>query len=156
MKLKRRYILALSLASIGAISAFASVSAASISAGTPSATRDQVKSAMKQAFTSGDYQAYLATTKDYNINVPVLTEVQFNAMVEANKLRAKGDVVGAKALLDKAGIKPRVHQVRKGMTKGTKTISSVSSNKGIHKDMGIKKWTASKTTVQAPAVVTAQ
>jgi hypothetical protein len=108
MKSKRKHFLALSLAGIGAIGAFASVSAASIQAGTPTATRDQVKTAIKQAFTVGDYQAYLATTKDYKVGVPVLTEAQFNAMVQANKLRASGDVAGAKKILDQAGIKPQI------------------------------------------------
>ena len=114
MKSKRKHFLALSLAGIGAISAFASVNAASIQAGTPSRTRDQVRSAIKQAFTVGDYQAYLATTKDYKIGVPVLTEAQFNAMVQADKLRAAGDKAGAKKLLADAGIKPPMHN-KKGL-----------------------------------------
>lgn len=106
MKLKRRYFLALSLASIGAISAFASVSAASIQAGTPNRVRDEVRTAIKQAFNTNDYQGYLATTKDYKIGVPILTEVQFHAMVEAQRLRVSGDKEGAKKLLESAGLKP--------------------------------------------------
>lgn len=106
MKSKRKHFLALSLAGIGAIGAFASVSASSLHAGTPGRARDEVRSAIKQAFTVGDYQEYLVTTKDYNIDIPVLTEVQFDAVVQAHKLRTAGDTLGAKKLLDEAGIKP--------------------------------------------------
>lgn len=109
MKSKRKHFLALSLAGIGAIGAFASVSAASLQAGTPTRARDEVRTAIKQAFTVGDYQAYLATTKDYKVGVPILTEAQFNTVIQANKLRMSGDIAGAKKLLDDAGIKPQSH-----------------------------------------------
>lgn len=112
MKSKRKHLLALSLAGIGAIGAFASVSASSLQAGTPSKARDEVRSAIKQAFTVGDYQEYLTTTKDYHVDVPVLTEVQFNAVVQAHKLRTIGDIIGAKKLLDEAGIKPSSHRFK--------------------------------------------
>lgn len=105
MKSKRKQFLAFSLASIGAIGAFASVNAASIQAGTTTKTRDEAREAIKQAVNNGDYQAYLATTKDYKVGVPVLTEGQFRTMIQAGKLRAGGDKVGAKKLLDEAGIK---------------------------------------------------
>lgn len=108
MKSKRKYFLALSLASIGAIGAFASVSAASISAGAPSKVRDEVRTAIKQAFTTNDYQSYLATTKDYKVGAPILTEAQFHAMVEAQKLKASGDKAGAKKILESAGLKPEI------------------------------------------------
>ncbi|MBP6948735.1 MAG: hypothetical protein KBC41_01370 [Candidatus Pacebacteria bacterium] len=106
MKSKRKHFLALSLASIGAIGAFASVSAASIQSGLTNKDRDEVRTAIKQAVTAGDYQAYLATTKEYKIGVPVLTESQFSVMVQAHKLRALGDNAGAKKLLDDAKITP--------------------------------------------------
>lgn len=104
MKSKRKHFLALSLASIGAIGAFASVSAASIQSGLTNKDRDEVRTAIKQAVTAGDYQAYLATTKEYKIGVPVLTENQFSVMVQAHKLRMAGDTAGAKKLLDDAKI----------------------------------------------------
>ena len=125
MKFKRRYFLALSLASIGAISAFASVSAASIQAGTPNRVRDEARTAIKQAFSTNDYQAYLATTKDYKVGVPVLTEAQFHAMVEAQKLRVSGDKEGAKKLLENAGLKPEVIK-HKGSRKHNKTAKNAT------------------------------
>jgi len=125
MKSKRKHFLALSLAGIGAIGAFASVNAASIQAGIPNKERDQVRTAIKQAFIVGDYQSYLATTKDYKVGVPVLTEVQFNAVVAANKLKATGDTIGAKKLLDGAGIKPPM-QNKKGL-QGDQGISKVKT-----------------------------
>ena len=106
MKSKRKHFLALSLAGMGAIGAFASVSAASIQAGIPNKDRDIVRTAIQQAVTNGDYQAYLATTKEYKIGVPVLTEAQFATMVQAHKLRMSGDMSGAKKLLDDAKITP--------------------------------------------------
>ncbi len=109
MKNKRAQFLALTLASIGAVGAFSSVSAASVASGTPETVRDQVHTAMKQAFTADDYQAYLAVTKDHPSKMPVLTEEQFHAMVQAQKLRASGDTAGAQKVLDAAGIKPPTH-----------------------------------------------
>ena len=124
MKSKRRYFLALSLASIGAIGAFASVSAASIQAGVPSKVRDEARTAIKQAFSTNDYQSYLATAKDYKVGVPILTEVQFHAMVEAQKLRASGDKMGAKKLLESVGLKPEMGKHNRD-----------HKNKSIHNDM---------------------
>lgn len=124
MNTKRRYLVALSLAGIGAIGAFASVSAASLQPGTPTEIRNKVQTAIKQAFTSGDYQAYLETTKDYKVGAPVLTGAQFNAVIQANKLRASGDTVGAKKLLDGAGIKPTTQN-----NKETQGISRVEKEK---------------------------
>lgn len=115
MKSKRKHFLALSLAGIGAIGAFASVSAASIQAGIPNKDRDIVRTAIQQAVTSGDYQAYLTTTKEYKIGVPVLTEAQFATMVQAHKLRMAGDMQGAKKLLDDAKILPMHRGEGKGM-----------------------------------------
>ena len=111
---KRKYSLALSLAGIGAISAFASVSAASLQSGTPADVRDQVHSAIKNAFATDDYQSYLTTIKDHPSHMPTLTETQFHVMIQANKLREKGDQAGAKKLLLDAGIKPPMHD-RKDM-----------------------------------------
>ncbi|MFA5132232.1 MAG: hypothetical protein WC444_02810 [Candidatus Paceibacterota bacterium] len=108
MNSKRKQFLAFSLAGIGALGAFASVSAASLPAGTPSNVRDQTRTAIKQAVTNGDYQAFIAATKNSKAGVNTITEAQFNAMVSANKLRANGDIAGAKKLLDEAGIKPPV------------------------------------------------
>lgn len=109
MNTKHRRFIALYLAGIGAIGAFASVSAASISAGTTTQTRDQIHTAIKQAFATGDYQTFLAVTKKDDKDEPIITEAQFNAMIEAQKLRAAGDMAGAKKILDDAGIKPPVH-----------------------------------------------
>jgi hypothetical protein len=139
MKSKRKHFLALSLAGIGAIGAFASVNAASIQAGIPNKERDQVRTAIKQAFTVGDYQAYLVTTKDYKVGVPVLTEAQFNAMVQAEKLRTSGDKVGAKKLLDEAGIKP-----------------PMQNKKTSHGDRGVKKGMPAPTDAQKATMKQAQ
>lgn len=125
MKNKRKHFLALSLASIGAIGAFASVSAASLPAGTPKEARDQAHTVIKQAITNGDYQAYLLATKDNKGGVAVLTEAQFNALVAANKLRATGDTAGAQKLLSDAGIKPPMFGNQKEI--------------GKHGDRGVKK-----------------
>ena len=109
MNTKHKRFIALYLAGIGAIGAFASVSAASISAGTTTQTRDQIHTVIKQAFATGDYQTFLAVTKKDDKDEPIITEAQFNAMIEAQKLRAAGDVAGAKKILDDAGIKPPVY-----------------------------------------------
>lgn len=134
MKSKRRYFLALSLASIGAIGAFASVSAASIQAGAPNKVRDEVRTAIKQAFNTNDYQSYLATAKDYKVGVPILTEVQFHAMVEAQKLRASGDKTGAKKLLESVGLKPEMSK-----------HSRDHKNKSIHSSVSKPAHTAAHT-----------
>jgi hypothetical protein len=103
---KHKYFLALSLASIGAIGAFASVSAASLPAGTPTEIRDQAHTAIKQAITNGDYQAYLLAVKNTRMGTTTITQTQFQAMTQAEKLRASGDIVGAKKVLSDAGVKP--------------------------------------------------
>ncbi len=136
MKTKRAHYLALTLASIGAVGAFASVSAASIATGTPTEVRDQVHTAIKQAFTADDYQAYLAITKDHSSKMPVLTETQFHAMVQAQKLRASGDIAGAKKILDEIGIKPPPHM--EGM-------------KGEHKEGSMKHLTDAQKATLAQA-----
>jgi uncharacterized short protein YbdD (DUF466 family) len=85
MKSKRKRLLVFSLAAMGAVGAFASLNAASLQAGTPSRSRNEVLTAIKQAVTVGDYQSYLETAKEYRVGVPVLTETQFNAMLEASR-----------------------------------------------------------------------
>ncbi len=103
---KRKQFLALYLASIGAFGALASVSAATLPAGTPKKVRDEALTAIKQAITNGDYQAFIAATKNSRAGTSTITEAQFNAMVQANKLRVAGDIAGAKKILSDAGIKP--------------------------------------------------
>jgi hypothetical protein len=158
MKLKRKHFLALSLAGIGAIGAFASVSAASIQAGAPTKVRDEVRTAIKQAFTSGDYQAYLATTKDYKIGVPVLTETQFNAMVQADKLRASGDKAGAKALLEQSGLKAPTRtekDVTRGTTKANRTPltdAQKATMKQVHELMKAGKQTEAKALLDSAGI----
>lgn len=136
---KRKHFIALSLASIGAIGAFASVNAASLPAGTTTATRDKVRTDIKQAVTNGDYQAFLAATKNNKAGTVTITEAQFSAMVSANKLRASGDIAGAKKLLDEAGIKPPTH-----------------SKKSVRGDHGLGKETATLTDAQKAIVKQAQ
>ncbi|MFA6608625.1 MAG: hypothetical protein WCT07_01830 [Candidatus Paceibacterota bacterium] len=127
---KRKYFLALSLASLGSVGAFASVSAASLPANTRMANRDQVHTAIQQAFTTGDYQAFLAASKDSKMGASIITEAQFNTMIQAQKLRASGDFTGAKKLLDEAGIKPPMQN--KQNSKNEKF-----DNRGVHKgEMG--------------------
>lgn len=136
---KRKQFLALYLASIGAFGALASVSAATLPAGTSTKVRDQALTAIKQAITNGDYQAFLAATKNSRAGMSTITEVQFNAMVAANKLRAAGDIAGAKKLLSDAGIKPPMLGIM-----------------GKYSDRGIKKGMANLTDNQKATLKQAQ
>ena len=147
---KRKHFIVMSLASLGVISAFASVSAASLQAGTTTRMRDKAQTAIKEAFTTGDYQTYLAAVKDSK--APVLTEVQFNAMVQAQKLRASGDITGAKKVLSDAGVKPEV-PAKKSTTKTTvKPVAKVAkaattTKTTVHKAKMVKKSPVATTTV---------
>lgn len=106
MNKKRTQIIAFTLASVCALGSFASVSAASVQSMVGKEKRDQIHTAIKQAFTADDYQAYLTVTKDFPSKMPVLTEVQFHAMVQAQKLRISGDKIGAEKILNDVGITP--------------------------------------------------
>jgi len=105
MNKKRTRFLALSLASIGAMGAFASVTAASLKPGTPKVLRDQAQSDIKEAIVTGDYQTFLAATKNSKLGLPILTEAQFTTIINAHKLRESGDTAGAEKLLADAGLK---------------------------------------------------
>lgn len=109
MNINYKQFLAFSLVGVSALGAIATANAASLSTTTDLATtkttHEQVRSAIKQALSSGDYQAFLTATKDKPTDVPTITEAQFNILVQAEKLRTAGDEAGAKKLLDDAGIK---------------------------------------------------
>lgn len=126
MKLTKlqRNTAALSLASLGILSV-----AGIVSAQTTSTTRtrhtltqaeiqthDAMRSAIKNALATDDYEAFKTAMTQALTNRPaglpanaptptILTQAQFDTLVEVQKLRDSGDEAGAKKLLDDAGIK---------------------------------------------------
>jgi ABC-type transport system substrate-binding protein len=74
---------------------------------------------VREAVLNGDYAAFQELTKDAPF-ASKIDEATFNTLHEAAKLREAGDLEGAKALLDEAGIKPPRPEVRPGMRQGMK------------------------------------
>jgi ABC-type hemin transport system substrate-binding protein len=124
MHIKRKNLLALSFASLGILGAFTSVSAASIQSMMRNGDGDKIHTAIKTAIAKNDYQAFLLATKDKPAGSPNITEVQFNTLVQADKLRAAGDQVGAKALIKAAGIIPEGRHSKGDGSKEMETFMS--------------------------------
>lgn len=101
---KRRNLLALSIASLGILGAFTSVSASSIHMTMRKGNHSQTRSAIQQAIAKNDYQAFLLATKDKPSTAPTITEVQFKVLVEADKLRTAGKHTEALDLIKSSGI----------------------------------------------------
>lgn len=130
MNKHKKNLLALSIAGMGALTALYSVSAASINSNIAPSNSSTTRSfrdrkindgdhlAIKNAITSGDYQAFLLATKNKPADMPTITQEQFNVIVAAEKLRVAGDTVGAKKLLTDAGIQGRGMMMGKGHKKG--------------------------------------
>ena len=100
---KRKNLLALSIASLGILGAFTSTSALSLQ-GLMKGDHQKIHAAVQSAVQKNDYQAFLIATKDKPSTAPTITEVQFRTLVEADKLRAAGKNVEARALIEAAGI----------------------------------------------------
>ena len=139
---------------------FSSVSAANIT-DTPKRARpnDAVHTAIKLAVTNDDYAAFKTATASMPKpqDAVEITETVFEQMVQAEKLRAAGDQAGAKAIMDKLGLKrPGGGHMKKGpgmngnMTDAQKTALKQShtlmrpgkqdeANAGLKKAAGIVK-----------------
>lgn len=122
MKTKNKNLLVKYLAGIGALGVIATASAASTQTNSTNIEHGKFNIEVRQALDKGDYQAFLVATKNKPASAQTITEEQFRAIVQANKLISAGDVTGAKKLLDETGVKDPVNHSRIGERGGSRGI----------------------------------